>query len=403
MKALYSEIKSVENDSEKWFKLLLEANDDDFVKNNVEYRLGTNLHDIKLWKLYIEFLKKQSDHKLLLKVYSKYCRFFLDDFEMLKLYQDEMSNYGSVNLCWTQLLDFEVLNGNTEDYDNVSVDKNEEYQSYETPAIPLDKKLFSNFFDTYFVQVFSLPKPLVLYVLDHANHRLLRNLFNSCKFFFDKKSTPICYRLEESTSIKSYFDQETLMLKDVENLELFLNKTHVTTSIECPYKQSMNFISNIIPRLSKCEAKYLNLCGQNVTFKELKFLIQHGGVLRLSITHGEIKEEKNELVDYVKIMEYLPNVKKLALPLVKYYANSTNDLMAQKRNKKFSRFYLSICGEPFDPHEFRKFIIENRDKKLDVCLRFDISFDPDFVQNMREIMEDYERSCEKTRIVVRSE
>uniref|UniRef100_A0A914P0V4 Uncharacterized protein n=1 Tax=Panagrolaimus davidi TaxID=227884 RepID=A0A914P0V4_9BILA len=109
-KRLYAEIKAVENNVEEWFKLVSkfgdEANDEEFVRHNVEYRLGSNLLDIKLWKLYIEYLRIH-DSKEMLQVYSKYCRFFLDDFEMKEKYKNEVEKYGPVFVSWKNLFDFE--------------------------------------------------------------------------------------------------------------------------------------------------------------------------------------------------------------------------------------------------------------------------------------------------------
>uniref|UniRef100_A0AC35FYA2 Uncharacterized protein n=1 Tax=Panagrolaimus sp. PS1159 TaxID=55785 RepID=A0AC35FYA2_9BILA len=77
----------------KWFENLLEVGDTEFVIHNVEYRIGGNLLDKKLWKLYIKFLENSDTNKML-EVYSKYCRFFLDDFEMKEEYKAKVEKYG---------------------------------------------------------------------------------------------------------------------------------------------------------------------------------------------------------------------------------------------------------------------------------------------------------------------
>ena len=57
---LYEKIKAVEQDDEKWMNVLEEANDDEFVQNNVEYRLGKDFGNRKLWELYIQFWKSRN-------------------------------------------------------------------------------------------------------------------------------------------------------------------------------------------------------------------------------------------------------------------------------------------------------------------------------------------------------
>lgn len=66
----------------------------------------------------------------------------------------------------------------------------------ESPDLDLNESFDENpgFYDTYKLQNFSLPlQPYI--ILDNANHMVLKKLFETCKYFFDKKPTPICYKL----------------------------------------------------------------------------------------------------------------------------------------------------------------------------------------------------------------
>uniref|UniRef100_A0AC35FS94 Uncharacterized protein n=1 Tax=Panagrolaimus sp. PS1159 TaxID=55785 RepID=A0AC35FS94_9BILA len=107
MKALYQKICASQSGEEEWFKLLLETNDDAFIKDNVEICLGNYLLNVELWKLYMDYLKQSCQYKSLLEVYSKYCRFFLNDDEMKKEYQNAMLEHGPVYLPWKNLFEFE--------------------------------------------------------------------------------------------------------------------------------------------------------------------------------------------------------------------------------------------------------------------------------------------------------
>lgn len=55
---LYEEIVAAENDTEKWFQLVAQVEDIEYVCNNVEYKIGNDLINVQLWKLYLNFLKK---------------------------------------------------------------------------------------------------------------------------------------------------------------------------------------------------------------------------------------------------------------------------------------------------------------------------------------------------------
>uniref|UniRef100_A0A914QHN3 Uncharacterized protein n=1 Tax=Panagrolaimus davidi TaxID=227884 RepID=A0A914QHN3_9BILA len=295
MKQLYSKIKANKEDLEKWFQLLLEADDINFVKDTVEYRLGKNCFDVKLWKLYLKFLKEHGEHKRLLETYSKYCRFFMDDKEMKEKYKEDTIEYGPIDLPWNNLFEFEVKgyktyvatliqgmkaavlkfssyfwpnlkhtlslsfssSSSSSDDDDFIKSSSEESDSSEDESSTVEKKevdknLCLTFYDTYQSQQFALPKPTILYILMHANHRVLRKLFASCKYFFTKRRTPICYSLvikENGTK----FDDENLKLDYLADPNLFLKNTYVTgnlfTSWDGIILTNRRFVSNLIPRL----------------------------------------------------------------------------------------------------------------------------------------------------------
>uniref|UniRef100_A0AC35GFP4 Uncharacterized protein n=1 Tax=Panagrolaimus sp. PS1159 TaxID=55785 RepID=A0AC35GFP4_9BILA len=105
-KKLYDKIKSVEHNVKEWFKSLLEVRDIDFVMHNVEYRLGKNLFNIELWKLYIDFLEMGEKYSRYLEVLSLYCRFFMDDEEMKEKYKREMARFGFSGLSLKKVYAF---------------------------------------------------------------------------------------------------------------------------------------------------------------------------------------------------------------------------------------------------------------------------------------------------------
>uniref|UniRef100_A0A914PRX1 Uncharacterized protein n=1 Tax=Panagrolaimus davidi TaxID=227884 RepID=A0A914PRX1_9BILA len=413
MKEMYSKIKAAEEDVEEWFNLLIEVDNSYFVKDNVEYRLGKNLLDVKLWMLYIEFLKQKEKYEDLLQVYSKYCRFFLDDFDMFEKYKSEMVEHGPADLFWNYAFDFEQ-NENDEDMqsdedkfmvEDESKDETMEEDDEESniKVLPLNKQLCSTFYKTFKVQDFSLPKPLILYILENANHRILRNLFKSCKYFFFKKPTPICYCLESGSAAK--FNEENLILTFSGDDEKFIKNTYITTRIDIRMYFFLNplntVISSLIPLFSRCDAKYIYLVGQNLSFNDFKFLVSHGQVVHYHLTDGEIKDETNAYVDLEKIMKYFGNIEELLLPAVKVNADTAHALSNQNFNRKISFFYIaSIFGEPFDPDELLKFCVKTRDEKIFFRMTFNKEFNAAFVQNLKQIMSDYKESLENTEICI---
>uniref|UniRef100_A0AC35GDC0 Uncharacterized protein n=1 Tax=Panagrolaimus sp. PS1159 TaxID=55785 RepID=A0AC35GDC0_9BILA len=337
MKALYQKIVSSQSGKEEWFKLLLETNDDAFVKDNVEKCLGNYLLNVELWKLYMDYLKQSCQYKSLLEVYSKYCRFFLDDTEMKKEYKEAMLEYKSMD------------------------DKSDAKDVEMKESLPLDKKLCAAFYDTYQNQYFAFHEPIIRYILENANHQVLRKLFSSCKYFYFKKQTPICYRLEVLS--REAYENESLFLRHSSNQDLFVKKMFITGSIKVSSttQHDETFMANLIPRLSQCHVKYINLWNQNLSFSELEFLIGHGGVVEIYVLDCQIKDGNNDYVHLEEITKFLPNIEKMVLSYVKTHANTAKALLAQKFNGKIFEIYIqTIFGKPFDVNDFAQFIIANK-------------------------------------------
>uniref|UniRef100_A0A914QRP5 Uncharacterized protein n=1 Tax=Panagrolaimus davidi TaxID=227884 RepID=A0A914QRP5_9BILA len=373
MMLLYPKIKAAFGDIDEWFQLLLKVNDVKYLKHNVEYRIGQNLHDVKLWKIYINYLKQNDQYKYLLGTYSKYCRFFLDDDEMKKEYQKAMLEHGPVHLPWENLLEFEKGCGMKEVEDQYSTPEEEDdtQSSDEEDLLPFDKSLCRRFYDTYKVQEFALPRPIILYVLENAGHRVLRKLFASCKYFFKKQPTPICHRLQTGpreiyrryrlrTDPCDFYVDESLTLKRHSKEESFPKNIYITGNMFCGkhYAPLIDFL----PKFYRCEAKFIRIpSGIHLSFDELKFLIGHGGVVELNIHSCILKDEKNECIALEKIMEFLPNIEQLYLNNVKITEKTPHALTSMKFYSKFYEIYIdSISGEPFDTEEFLRFLIVNK-------------------------------------------
>uniref|UniRef100_A0AC35GCI3 Uncharacterized protein n=1 Tax=Panagrolaimus sp. PS1159 TaxID=55785 RepID=A0AC35GCI3_9BILA len=507
-KRLYSEIKAVENDVEEWFKLVSkfgdEADDEEFVRHNVEYRLGSNLLDIKLWKLYIEYLRIH-DSKEMLQIYSKYCRFFLDDFEMKEKYKNEVEKYGPVFVSWKNLFDFEsqklsddddeknkniledshmdgpsapkrfcdplseekVDNSAGEDKGKNDKDDVENESSsidsapFVVPEPPVDsfmtffakeketcikqvmvekeiinddktfdtnflgiQKLSKTFYNSYQNQKFPLKNPVITYILENAHHSILKKLHHTCKYFYHRKGTPICYKLKLK-HWKTEFCDESLKISDgcmrhhnlrftthdlpllkqystrlgihsTRNLEKrlkLLENMYVTTTFNA-IDVSQNFLSNVITRLYRCDAKYIYI-NCKLTINELNFLLQSGNAIIFKWDYYErndesdVNESKIQLED---ITQYIPRIQRLKISPTFINANTFKKLLKQKFLSKIYFFKLNkIIGEPFDTDDLLKFCIKNRAHRFVLDIGFHRKTDNLFVEKLEAQMMKYKK------------
>uniref|UniRef100_A0A914Q7Q2 Uncharacterized protein n=1 Tax=Panagrolaimus davidi TaxID=227884 RepID=A0A914Q7Q2_9BILA len=343
--------------------------------------------------IYINYLKQNGQCKYLLGIYSKYCRFFLDDDEMNKEYEEAMREHGPVHLPWENLFEFEKSCDMEEAEDQYfSLEEADDTQSSDEED-SFDKSICRRFYDTYEVyQEFAVPGPIVLYVLKNAGHRVLRKLFASCKWFFAKQPTPICHRLR--TGSREIYKDESLTLKRYSKKELFPKKLYITGNIFCgmQFHYESTALIDFLPKFYRCEAKFISLPSNiHLSFDELKSLIGHGGVVKLDICRCILKDEKNKCVALEKIMEFLPNIEQLGLNNVKITKETPRALTSMEFCSKFESIciYL-ISGEQFDAEEFSKFLIVNKSDEYFFCeLTFCKEFNADFVQSFEKLMEKY--------------
>uniref|UniRef100_A0AC35FM40 Uncharacterized protein n=1 Tax=Panagrolaimus sp. PS1159 TaxID=55785 RepID=A0AC35FM40_9BILA len=326
MKNFYAEIKVVENDIDKWFQKLLEVKDHQFIVHNVEYRLGKNLNDLTLWKLYIKYLR-DTDPKEMLQLYSKYCRYFIDDNEMLEKYKTEVKNFGPVFVKWQNPFNFE--HQITSDLRKMV---NRFNHGLRRPATTLwlpESTCPLHIGDGYSYQNFSLPNNIIYFMLKSSNYIVLQKLHISCKYFFAKKPTPICYNFEyycsnETSDKKIYFVGQSIKLnvpyKNLDNLKRF----YVANSLKL-YPKNQG-IQSIIQRMNLCEPRHIRIKKQAITEKEFEYLVGHGKVETLSLKKVKIFGTNGEIIPLENVMDKLPKIRELRLDYIRVTSETANIL-----------------------------------------------------------------------------
>uniref|UniRef100_A0A914QL50 Uncharacterized protein n=1 Tax=Panagrolaimus davidi TaxID=227884 RepID=A0A914QL50_9BILA len=309
MKILYDKIISVEDNSEEWFKALLEVDDVEFVKHNVEYRLGENLNDKILWKLYINFLKEY-DFELMLHTYLKYRRYFTEDEEMKTKFEDDVKVYNKKsNVTWKGMKVFElngidILKMLISNLRRKNVDLRKELFLAKNIEKNRKRKAFQ-YFSSDFAQRqnFSFQKCFINYIFQTSNSYLRQELFKSCKYFYSKYPFPLCYKLsitlppeaDDNGNIQNFNDEivkESLYIQSDGSISNFLN-LHVTDFFN--FESSSEIFKNIFKKIYRCTATAVSILHAkvNLTFNELKFLIGHGNVIYLDLCEIECTNEEN--------------------------------------------------------------------------------------------------------------
>uniref|UniRef100_A0AC34FQW3 DUF38 domain-containing protein n=1 Tax=Panagrolaimus sp. ES5 TaxID=591445 RepID=A0AC34FQW3_9BILA len=391
MKALFAKIEEVEKsgDEEEWIKALMEVGDNAFVEHNIEYRLGGNLANKKLWKLCIQYLRgQQQDVHKLLQTYSKYCRFFLDDTDMKEEYLQAATDYGNpVEVPWKNPFEFEIQTENalsnyfSKNYDPSNTDDDEEEVNSKSTVYFNTNNLNKH-------QNFPFKTPVIHYIIQNANARVLQNLFKSCKWFFVKYPIPICYSLVTKQRPMgkpeiNFYQQSVEVVKSALN-KTGLENIYLSTTLQIITPRDRMLLSDFIPKMFRCDAKYISIANQDLTFKELKFLIGHGNVVDLYLLEVKTIDEQNKEIAVEDVLKLVPKVQFINIGGIPDTPKTAQILSQLKFENKIESFNLNI--ENLEPHDFVEFIKKNMAPKSRIFIHYKFKNNAEVISNFRQIV-----------------
>uniref|UniRef100_A0A914P616 Uncharacterized protein n=1 Tax=Panagrolaimus davidi TaxID=227884 RepID=A0A914P616_9BILA len=381
MKFLYCKIKAVEENVEEWINALLEVEDKEFVEDNIEYRIGQDLTNKKLWKMYIEYLKNTKNKQKLLQTYSKYCRFFLSDYEMIEEYRNASGRRRKVLVPWMNAFDFEIFD------DRFFKKKTHLPKNEKTPEIEKPPLMFHFNAGNASTQRFPFKPNLMNYILKNANARILQDLYNSCKWFYLKNPISICYKLGpnyyQSDQLNGIqLKGQSISLPDSWQLPESFGKIYVTTSLT----SSSYIFPNIIPMIYRCTVKYISLSDQILSDKEIELLIGHGNVLDLNF--WEIKDSNNDYFVLENLLKMVSKIKCFIIYGIQCTPESSKIICELPFENKIDTFGLTgIKNTVLEPKGFAEFIKKNFSTKGDIVLGVDYSDDrEEYEANFNEIV-----------------
>uniref|UniRef100_A0AC34G160 Uncharacterized protein n=1 Tax=Panagrolaimus sp. ES5 TaxID=591445 RepID=A0AC34G160_9BILA len=244
------------------------------------------------------------------------------------------------------------------------------------------KEICKEFYDNdIYDPAFPFPKTVINYIRKRANPIVLQKLFKSSKWFFAKQSTPICYYLRDRWNVAkagATYINEKLVFEFEDGKNDFPINIIITTVFsfnDCGSPPADNLSKEILPRIHRCEAKYIDIKKQNINFQDLLLLIEHDNVYNFRMDECEIMDEDGKLVLLEKILKLLPNVVNLR----------------KNKEEEIDEFCVEdIKGEPFDPVEFKKFIDANFSYyEVGLLLYFNrVDFAEEFIDGLKNVLPD---------------
>uniref|UniRef100_A0AC35F225 Uncharacterized protein n=1 Tax=Panagrolaimus sp. PS1159 TaxID=55785 RepID=A0AC35F225_9BILA len=398
MKCLYSKIKAVEENDEEWFKVFMEAHDEEFIEQNIKYRIGQDLTNKNLWKLYIEYLKNTNNEQVKLKFIEQNIEYRigqdLTNKNLWKLYigylkeKDDKQNP----------LDFEI-------FDDTYFDKIE-YKKTEHEII--QKSPLTCYFnaENASIQRFPFKPNLMHYILKSANAYILHSLFKSCKWFYLKNPVTICYKLRPTYQKMNHLNGiqikgQSIFIPDCFSLPKLLENIFIATS----FTLLGNSFPNILPLIYRCTVKYIKLADQILSAEELELLIGHGNVLELYFL--EVKDSSDNYLILENLLKMVPKIKNFTIYGIQCTPESSKIIRDLPFKNKIERFGLTgIKSTVLEPKGFAEFIKKNIWSNGKLEFEFTLSDESaDSVKNFKEtvnafIEENWKNEKQKPKFVV---
>uniref|UniRef100_A0A914YN43 Uncharacterized protein n=1 Tax=Panagrolaimus superbus TaxID=310955 RepID=A0A914YN43_9BILA len=381
MKDLYFKIKSMEeNNVFEWFNILFEVGDDEFVIDNVENRLGKDLTNKILWKLYIKFWEKR-DKKTMLHIYSKYCRIFPGQKSIKNEYEKEVKKFGPPLIVpWKNAFSFEKY---VENFDfNTAV-----LQKKQQKNVPMKKQKHLKPCDRYFIfenavmQKFSFRQTFINYIFDNANPEQKQKLLVLCKFFFLQNPIQICYKFIVQQMLDQSlinFCQNSVTVDPTYLQKANFTKICISTVFNFTVCDNHTALSAFIPKILKCSAKFVTIRCQKLTLDEIKVIIGDGNVEEILLQKVDIFDKINQRnVPIEEILELTPKLKKLTLPSYPVTTAFIESLINIPFENKLDFIdFQNVRGSDFDANIFLQFLLEKMKPKCKI--NFFFQFAPGF-------------------------
>uniref|UniRef100_A0AC34G0Y6 Uncharacterized protein n=1 Tax=Panagrolaimus sp. ES5 TaxID=591445 RepID=A0AC34G0Y6_9BILA len=294
---MYKRIMEVSENDEKWFQRIQEWNDEEFIVHSIEQRIAKNACNKSLWKIYIEYLRPRN-FKAMLGIYCRYCGYFLDDFEMKDEYLKEAKKFG-IEANENLLLDFS-------EFGSIKTSMENSEAKHFIPNLNLYAKL---------EQYFDFPSPIICYLFKEP--KILHKLFETCKYFFLKHPTPICYRLviaenryHPNINYRSKLEKQALTIFNVTSKLKEFKNLYVTNYLQIAESKNNNLVTEIFPCIYKFSVKYLTIESHQILLKDFIFMTESKTVEELNFFNVDIFAEKYDgtLAQLEDIMKTLPNV-----------------------------------------------------------------------------------------------
>uniref|UniRef100_A0AC35GLI5 Uncharacterized protein n=1 Tax=Panagrolaimus sp. PS1159 TaxID=55785 RepID=A0AC35GLI5_9BILA len=195
---------------------------------------------------------------------------------------------------------------------------------------------------------------------------------------------PICHRLEinEFNSIVSFEQSLFISVKDIQigNAEkLFLTNSLVIIS------KNRNLLTEFIPKIYKCNVRFLKICLQNLSIKDFDFLVEN---VEKFVSFDSTIRRKNEILSITEIIDRMPKLSHMTFTSngrVKLFnAAKTVKQMNKEKEAKLDYLYIRTVPAVADPLQICSFIWKNAASNS--RFYFELKAPREYVENLDDLI-----------------
>uniref|UniRef100_A0AC34FM41 Uncharacterized protein n=1 Tax=Panagrolaimus sp. ES5 TaxID=591445 RepID=A0AC34FM41_9BILA len=340
---LYGKLKEYfEIDPVKFFDTVMEIDNYEAKWSNIELLLSNRPYDKNIWEKYFIVLKENNSTEALLHCYHRYAGMFGDDMDL----KNEIFKLN------------ELMKS-----DKMEVDVFEESPK---PSKSKElKKVIKNFtFQTAVIQQPPFREPLNDYIFKNSNPYVLTKLQSSTKFFLYSLKVHVIDRLEISDEPEN-FHKMSISLQSKNKLFSKLNNLYLINSL---FLNDIK-LTKIIPKIYRCDLKFLRIGFQKVQLKDFDFLVQHGNIELLSCHN--IIEENNLAVPLEIILAKTPKIFYIELSGTQLTPQTFANLLKLEFQSKILYFSLDNVMQIIDVTSLVSFMQHNFGPNARINIEFD--------------------------------
>uniref|UniRef100_A0A914Q6Z1 Uncharacterized protein n=1 Tax=Panagrolaimus davidi TaxID=227884 RepID=A0A914Q6Z1_9BILA len=238
----------------------------------------------------------------------------------------------------------------------------------------------AKFMATYRHQNFSMPDSLIFYIAKNPKTwKLYQKMVKTCKYFFVKNPILVIDKHLYNDDSKWFIAQTPYDINQTTSKLWIADDFSVDSDIT--EAKDQNILTSIIPKIYRCDVRFLSLLNQVISYRDLPLLISSAEMIHFD--EVVVKHEHGSNVDVQKIVEIASKATLIHITRPTITSKTMVELLKIPNFSTLRRFTLENVPEVFDIETF--YVHMKKNKTTNFRLDFDESISDDYMKRLDEI------------------